>query len=102
MIQYLFQIISQKLDECVTSTVDDENHPKYSLNVNLEPLIDAGADDQVTAGFVYLNHIIRDMIDFKTPAAKKLLRQEHSRIKCRMSPFVKFILAFTKQTKFGY
>jgi hypothetical protein len=42
------------------------------------------------------------MIDFKTPAAKKLLRQEHSRIKCRMSPFVKFILAFTKQTKFGY
>ena len=62
------------MDECVESTVDDENHPKYSLNVNLEPLIDTGSGDQVTADFVYLNHIIKDMIDFTTPAAKRLLR----------------------------
>ena len=39
-----FQIISQKLDECVRATVDDENHPDYSLNVNLEPLIDTGTE----------------------------------------------------------
>ena len=58
----------------MTSTVEDENHPNYSLRVNLEPLIDVASQDQVTAGFVYLNHIIRDMIDFKTPAAKQLLR----------------------------
>ena len=68
------QIIIEKLDECVTSTVQDENHPNYSLRVNLETLIDVASQDKVTAGFVYLNHIIRDMIDFKMPAAKQLLR----------------------------
>ena len=62
------------MDECVSATHDDENHPDYSLKVDLEPLFDIAADDQVTAGFVYLNHIIKDMIDFKTPAAKNLLR----------------------------
>ena len=80
----------------MTSTVEDENHPNYSLRVNLEPLIDVASQDQVTAGFVYLNHIIRDMIDYKTPAAKQLLRYIFLNLS-KQSPF-RPLLTYTHDT----
>jgi len=88
------QIIMQKLDECVNSTIEDENSPNYSIEIDLAPLFDR--DEQVfyfikskitcklneilnivfqtKGGIAFFNHVVKDMIELETTTAKSLIK----------------------------
>ncbi len=59
------QIIIQKLDESVSSGGEDANSKESHIRVDLDPLISKTVPDQTD--------IIRDMINFKSPATRALL-----------------------------
>lgn len=41
------KILLKKLDDCVTTTKDDENDPDNAIEVNLTPLMEGKNDSQV-------------------------------------------------------
>ncbi|TRY72563.1 hypothetical protein TCAL_06511 [Tigriopus californicus] len=61
------QILLDVLDECVSATMEDENDPKYAVQIDLSPILAGGEDaNQID--------VVKDMLEFKNTPAKEVLK----------------------------